>query len=97
MKKEFIFKTEACTGCRSCELACSFHHRTAFSPSVSSIQIINRPKELGFDISLMVRKEGERLSCDHCKGLEERYCVKYCSPLMKAELIKILEQFQGMM
>jgi len=29
----------ACTGCRMCELVCSFHHKGVFSPELSSIKV----------------------------------------------------------
>ena len=94
-KEKNLFETQACTGCRSCEMACSFHHRQVFSPSIASIKIKDQPKQLGFAISLVSQKEDQHLSCDNCDGLDERFCVKYCSPLMKAELSEILNKFQA--
>jgi Fe-S-cluster-containing hydrogenase component 2 len=93
-KGVMLFETQACTGCRSCELACSFHHREIFSPSKASIKITDRPNRLGFAISLYEQREADHLACDNCQGEHERYCVKYCSPLMKAELSVILDKFQ---
>ncbi|UCE35790.1 MAG: 4Fe-4S binding protein [Deltaproteobacteria bacterium] len=30
-EKQEVIWTEKCTGCRSCEIACSYHHRRVFS------------------------------------------------------------------
>lgn len=88
-----IFETEACAGCRSCQIACSYHHKGVFSPSISSIKIINRPKEQAFAIEIYKEVGNGRLACDGCAGLEEPLCLKYCSPLMHDELKDILRRF----
>lgn len=61
----------ACTGCRMCELACSFHHKGAFSPELSSIKVSrnNRTAEIGLSIDN---------TCDLCQGEEQLQCVKVC-------------------
>ena len=63
--------TDACYGCRTCELACSFHHRKVFSPELSSIRVSrnNRTGEIEFSIDS---------SCDLCKGEAQPLCVEYC-------------------
>ena len=93
-KGVIIFETETCVGCRSCELACSYHHKKTFNPNTSSIRVIDRPKTLVFALSLCSKNENGRISCDNCEGLDECYCVKYCSPLMKEELNRIIDNFQ---
>lgn len=85
-----IFETENCVGCRTCEIACSYHHRGIFSPTVSSIEIIDRPRELGFAISLYTQADNGHLVCDQCQGLEEPFCIKYCNILMHDELRTLL-------
>lgn len=62
---------EACTGCRMCELVCSFHHRQVFSPELSSIRISrnNRTAEIGLLIDD---------SCDLCRGEEIMRCIESC-------------------
>lgn len=87
-----IFETEYCAGCRSCEIACSYHHKQIFSPSISSIEIIARPERLGFDILFHNEANDDHLPCDGCKGLEEPLCVKYCNVLMRDELRKLLQE-----
>lgn len=90
-----IFDTEGCAGCRSCEMACSYHHLRLFRPSASSIKIVDESKALKFSIQLCDKDEDGRIRCDNCNGEDEPFCVKYCSPLMRDELIKILNQFQS--
>ena len=85
-----LFETESCVGCRTCEIACSYHHRQIFSPSVSSIEIIDRPRELGFAILLHTQADNGHLACNQCHGLEEPFCIKYCNVLMRDELTNLL-------
>jgi len=86
-----IFDTNTCAGCTSCEMACSYHHRGVFKPSISSIQILDKPTELGFALSLIDQDEGGRIACDRCQGLDEPLCVKYCN--YRDELGGILKKF----
>ena len=86
-----ILDTKSCTGCRTCEIACSFHHRGVFSPGVSSIEIVDRWKEMGFAISFYQKDQGGHISCDGCRGLDEPMCVKYCNVLMREELRALLK------
>ena len=60
-----------CTGCRLCELACSFHHQRIFAPSLSSLSITmnNRTARIGLSIDT---------SCDDCAREPVRQCVKSC-------------------
>ena len=86
-----IFETENCGGCRSCEMACSYHHKGVFQPSISSIEILDRPKELGFAISLAGQDENCHIACDRCEGLDEPLCLKYCNyPEELREILKRL-------
>ena len=64
-------KVEACTGCRMCELVCSFHHKQVFSPELSSIKVSrnNRTSEIGLSIDN---------TCDLCQGEEQPQCIKSC-------------------
>lgn len=72
-------RPEACVACRSCELACSFHHLGLYQPSRASVAIVRDP-----DVNVIVRetyvaeKDGH-LACDGCVGEAERQCDKYCS------------------
>ena len=89
MINKLTFDTRECTGCRTCEVACSYHHEKIFCPSISSIEISE--KTLGFTLSFYTDQMGEHLACDGCKGEEEPLCVKYCSVLMQDELLDLLK------
>lgn len=71
---------EACTGCLICELACSFHHTSAFSRSHSSIQIsksIFDPKQ-GTSITIYETEQGTHPPCDFCEDEVPPLCVRLC-------------------
>jgi anaerobic carbon-monoxide dehydrogenase iron sulfur subunit len=90
---KILFETQNCLGCRTCELVCSYHHNGIFSPSISSIKIVNKPSEQAFAIEIYREAANGHFACDGCKGLEEPLCVKYCNPLMREELRGILRKF----
>jgi carbon-monoxide dehydrogenase iron sulfur subunit len=85
-----VFETQNCLGCRTCEIVCSYHHRGVFGPNMSSIKIVNRPREQAFAIEIYRDAANGHFACDGCKGLEEPLCLKYCNPLMRDELEDIL-------
>ena len=67
---QLVIDIEACYGCRTCELACSFHRRRVFSPDLSGIRVSRNSRTGKIEYSL-------DSSCDLCK--EERpLCVEYC-------------------
>jgi Fe-S-cluster-containing hydrogenase component 2 len=85
-----IFDMPTCGGCRTCEIACSYHHLRAFAPSVSSIKILNKVDGIGYSV-LFLEEDGESgRTCDGCSGLEIPYCVEVCKDA--EELKKMLEQ-----
>jgi Fe-S-cluster-containing hydrogenase component 2 len=51
MSKILLIYPEKCTGCRICELVCSFHHYKEFNPSKSRIRII-KDERRGLDIPI---------------------------------------------
>ncbi len=87
------FDMPECGGCRTCEMACSFHHKEEFNPAISSIRILNKDGETPFRVWLI--REGENpitgIPCDGCKDIEEPFCLQFCRK--KEELKKILEEF----
>ena len=85
-------ETKNCTGCRACEIACSFHHKRAFSQSLSSIQIQELPERKGFNLSFFLKPNESHIPCDSCAKLEIPFCVKYCNPLMRNELADLVKR-----
>lgn len=63
--RKLIFDPEKCTGCRACELACSFSCEGVFSPSKSRIRVIKVDEE-GIDVPI---------GCDHC---DKAPCMLVC-------------------
>ncbi len=62
---KLTFISENCTGCRACELACSFHCEGLFSPSKSRIRVV-RIDEEGIDVPV---------GCEHC---DSAVCMLVC-------------------
>ncbi len=91
-EKIIIFETKNCTGCRACEIACSFHHRKVFSQSLSSIQIHELPRRKGFNLSFFLKPGENHVPCDCCVGLDIPFCVKYCNLLMRNELSELVKR-----
>lgn len=87
------FEMPSCGGCRTCELACSFHHREEFNPAISSLEILERPDGPGYLVSLKEEDERSSLACDRCEGLETPLCVQYCREM--EDLREILQRFWG--
>jgi carbon-monoxide dehydrogenase iron sulfur subunit len=42
--KKIHVKSEKCSGCRICELVCSFHHEGRFNPRLSRIAVVKEDK-----------------------------------------------------
>jgi carbon-monoxide dehydrogenase iron sulfur subunit len=54
--KRIQIDAEKCSGCRFCEMICSFQHSGKFSPSLSRVTVIKEDKD-GFDYPVL---------CHHC-------------------------------
>jgi len=71
-----------CTGCRTCEIACSYHHKKVFNPKIASLEV--QRNEVDGTMSVMLYRQLPqeikrlRLPCDACIGEPEPFCVKYC-------------------
>lgn len=65
MSKQLMIKPEKCTGCRTCELMCSFGHTQKFNPRHSAVTVFAYD-EAAVSIPVMC------LQCD------EAPCVKVC-------------------
>lgn len=87
------FDMPSCGGCRTCELACSFHHTGEFVPAASSLKIIEKEEGPGYFVYLREEGEGSGFACDGCEGLDVPFCVEYCREL--DDLFKILQEFNA--
>ena len=88
------FETSTCTGCRTCEIACSYHHHKVFNTGISSIEIMPREEKLAFDIRIYKEGSGKHFACDGCVNEEEPFCIRYCPLVAKDELHHIIQEFQ---
>lgn len=86
------FDMPSCGGCRTCEMACGFHHRGEFNPEVASLQIVDRKDRPGYYVWIAAESSERRMACDLCKGLDMPLCVEYCKEL--DDLYKILMVFE---
>jgi len=69
---EIIRNPSLCYGCRTCQIACSFHHTGSFWPDRSSIDVLRNPQT-------GVIKWSIDSTCDECKSEKEPLCTKYCT------------------
>ena len=87
-----LFEMASCGGCRTCEMACSFHHKGEFIPAVSSIKILDKEKAAGFDVYFADSSDANHMGCDGCRGLNVPLCVEYCTK--SKDLENILKEFR---
>lgn len=85
------FDMPSCGGCRTCEMACSFHHLGEFVPTASSFIIEDKENATGCDVVFVDVTDGQRLACDGCRDLDVPLCVDYCKE--SDDLWKILQEF----
>lgn len=65
MEKMILVEPDKCTGCRICEMICSFINGNTFNPHQSKVKIL-KIEELGIDLPIL---------CLHC---EDPICVDVC-------------------
>ena len=61
--KRIQIDAEKCSGCRFCEMVCSFQHSGKFSPSLSRVTVIKEDKH-GFDYPVICHH------CNHCPPID---------------------------
>jgi carbon-monoxide dehydrogenase iron sulfur subunit len=61
--KRLLVDVEKCSGCRLCEMVCSFHHEKKFSPNLSRITVIKKDK-YGLDSPILCHQ------CDPCPAID---------------------------
>lgn len=69
---------ERCTGCRMCELVCSFHFTGAFGRKAGAIEVHRHEAKAEFLPLIHKRPIDFRKTCDLCTGEKTHLCVKYC-------------------
>jgi len=80
-----VVYTEKCVGCRSCEIACSYHHQKVFSRTIASIEVKRWEKVGKFGIVLHRQNEDGHLACDGCG-----FCLGFCPEEARDELKALL-------
>ncbi|HMK93313.1 MAG TPA: 4Fe-4S dicluster domain-containing protein [Thermoleophilia bacterium] len=65
MAKVLMIHPDKCTGCRNCELACSFEHEKRFRPGASRVQAFTWERE-GISVPMM------------CQQCDDAACVTVC-------------------
>jgi Fe-S-cluster-containing dehydrogenase component len=86
-----IFDMPTCGACRTCEIACSFHHTGEFRPSVSSIKILDKANGQGHSVQLYEEDNNDSFVCDGCAGFQEPFCVQQCGE--RERLANIIAEF----
>lgn len=89
--KGMVFDMPSCGGCRTCEMACSFHHTGEFAPAVSSLVVLDKEDGPGCEVLLMAENAENRIACDGCEGLDVPLCMDYCKE--SDDLWKIIQEF----
>lgn len=81
-----VVYTEKCVGCRSCEIACSYHFKKNFSRKNTAIKVLRWESEGEFGIVLYRQAEDGHMACEGCN-----FCLEYCPEVARDELKAILE------
>lgn len=89
MHVKCVVEANSCTGCRTCEIACSYHHQKVFQPSIASIEIGEIMGTLKCGITFYLENADGHLACDRCKGEDKPLCIKYCNIVGEDELVDI--------
>lgn len=65
MQKLLTITPEKCTGCRTCELVCSFFHEKEFNPSRARVSVITWEKD-GFSVPMMCLQCSQAACAEVC-------------------------------
>ncbi|MBI4186192.1 MAG: 4Fe-4S dicluster domain-containing protein [Chloroflexi bacterium] len=63
MGKTILVNADKCTGCKMCELVCSFHHAQTFKPSASRVKVKVNSREAIFTPQVC-------MNCEVCPPIE---------------------------
>lgn len=70
-RSRLLVDTERCSGCGTCELACSYHQAGNFSTNFSSVHVDRNHRTAQIQFTL-------ESTCDSCLGEPTPLCIKYC-------------------
>jgi len=75
----FLIHNDRCTGCRACEMACSYHFSKLFNRKLSAVEVKRNEEEGIFEVIIHKESVAKRNACDLCKDEKIPLCVKYCT------------------
>lgn len=78
--QKLIFESQKCTGCRACEIACTFHHRGEFGRHRGSLEVKRDTASGEIELIYFPAASASRPACDLCVGEKTVRCVEFCSP-----------------
>lgn len=70
-REVLIVNTELCTGCRICELVCSFNRTGVFKPSESGIRVYRNNTEGSIEAEI-------ESHCNLCESKRVPVCIQFC-------------------
>jgi len=73
----WIKEGEFCTGCRVCELVCTYHLRGGFGLGRAGIRVWKYGRAMG-KVQVHTAPSESGSSCDQCRGEEKPLCVNFC-------------------
>ena len=85
------FHMPSCGGCRTCELACSFHHTGEYNLANASFKIVVAKNGDGHDVVFPEPPGEQMFQCDGCVGFDTPYCMSVCWE--RDELEGIIKQY----
>jgi Fe-S-cluster-containing hydrogenase component 2 len=89
MRNDIIVRTtRTCTGCRSCELACSFHQRGVFFLGSAGIRVKRDDGKGKISLILYLKDRDGHRACACPPG--EEFCLRFCPAIAREELQSIL-------
>ncbi len=68
-----LVDAQRCTACRSCELACHYHHTGRFGTTRSSVHVQYEADSSGLSITF------DR-TCNECPDEDVPLCAQFCGP-----------------
>lgn len=68
-----IFEMPSCTGCKTCEMACSLQHFGEFNPERATIRVQEKGDRAVYLLSFSDEGDGQRAFCIGCFA-----CVEIC-------------------